>query len=165
MLISSSIMVLLVCLVSLVSCSRQIATEKKECFCSDGKVSMQDCRVDGRGCEPCECTEYSIWCDPDTKLCWQDPQREAFNYDDIGVTAKEAVQYCDELVLGGYDDWRVPTIAELRGLLAGTPETLPGGNCPVDDDCTFMNSWDPSCTGSTFGEGLFGFMFIYFEIT
>ena len=92
----------------------KIATETKECVCSDGSVSVQDCSVDGSGCEPCKCAEYSIWCDPDTDLCWQDPQREAYNYDDVGLTPKAAVQYCDELVLGGYDDWRLPTIAELR---------------------------------------------------
>jgi hypothetical protein len=151
--ISSILILLFVCLVSLFSCKKQIATEEKECFCSDGRVSVQDCRVDGSGCESCECAQYSIWCDPDTKLCWQDPQREAFNYDDIGVTAKEAIQYCEELMLGGYDDWRIPTITELRSLLAGTPETLPGGPCPVDADCTFMDSWDPSCIGSAFGKG------------
>src|SRR5210317_91861 len=91
--ICSILILLLVCIVSLVSCKKQIATEEKECFCSDGTVSIQACRVDGSGCESCECTEYSIWCDPDTSLCWQDPQREAFNYDDLGVTAKEAGQY------------------------------------------------------------------------
>ena len=59
--ICSILTLLLVCMVSLTSCKKQIATEGKECFCSDGTVSVQDCRVDGSGCESCECTEYSIW--------------------------------------------------------------------------------------------------------
>jgi hypothetical protein len=129
------------------------ATATQECVCSDGTVHVQDCRVDGRGCEPCDCTEYTIWCDSDTDLCWQDPQREAYNYDDIGLTPKATIQYCEELVLGGYDDWRVPNIKELRSLIAGNPDTEAGGACPVDDDCTFLESWDLSCVGSAFGKG------------
>jgi hypothetical protein len=46
-------------------------------------------------------TTYRVVCDPATKLCWQDPQREAYNYDDQGMRAFEADQYCDELVLDG----------------------------------------------------------------
>ena len=48
-------------------------------------------------------TKYTVVCDPDTDLCWQDPQREAYNYEDQGVRAFEADQYCEELVLGGFD--------------------------------------------------------------
>jgi hypothetical protein len=133
--------------------NKKTAAETRECVCSDGSVSTQDCRVDGSSCDACECTEYSIWCDPDTDLCWQDPQREAFNYEDLGVTSKEAVQYCEELVLGGYDDWRLPSIAELRSLVAGNPDTEAGGACPVDDNCTFLESWNPTCIGSAYGKG------------
>jgi hypothetical protein len=146
------LILLLACLFYFVG-RKKIATATQECVCSNGSVSVQDCRVDGSGCEPCECTEYSIWCDSDTDLCWQDPQREAYNKEDIGLTSKEAIQYCEELVLGGYDDWRVPTIAELRSLLAGNPDTEAGGACPVDDNCTFMESWDTTCIGSVYGKG------------
>jgi hypothetical protein len=132
---------------------REPATAEQECVCSNGTVRVQNCRVDGSGCEPCECIEYTIWCDPDTDLCWQDPQREAYNYEDIGLTAKATIQYCDELVLGGYDDWRLPAIKELRSLLAGSPDTEAGGDCPVDADCTFMDSWTASCMGRALGKG------------
>jgi hypothetical protein len=78
-------------------------------------------------------TEYSVVCDPDTSLCWQDPQREAYNYADQGMRAFEADQYCSELILGGFDDWRVPTISEIRSITAGFPGTETGGACPVVD--------------------------------
>ncbi len=78
-------------------------------------------------------SEYTVVCDPDTPLCWQDPQREAYNYDDIGVRAFEADQYCSELILGGFEDWRVPTIAEIRSITAGFPGTETGGACPIVD--------------------------------
>jgi len=131
----------------LVCCKTKVATEKRECFCSDGRVSVQECRVDGRGCNPCECTEYTVWCDPDTNLCWQDPQREAYNYDDIGLTPKATIQYCEELVLGGYDDWRVPTIKELRTLIAGNPDTEAGGACPSGNG--YCRKCSPSAGPST----------------
>jgi len=151
--ILSTALLLLTAIILYFAILEKPATTTQKCVCSDGTVHTQDCRVDGKGCEPCECTKYTIWYDPDTDLCWQDPQREAYNYDDIGLTTKAAVQYCDELVLGGYDDWRVPTITELRTLIAGNPDTEVGGACPIDEDCTFMESWDPSCIGSAFGKG------------
>ncbi len=138
----------------------KIGTEREECFCSDGTSSFQDCKIDGSSCDPCECiNEYSVWCDDETDLCWQDPQKDAYGkdengeYTDLGVTSKEAVQYCEELVLGGYDDWRLPTIYELRSILDGNPDTEAGGACPVDDNCTFDDSWAPSCIGSTMFQG------------
>ena len=59
----------------------------------------------------------NVVCDSSTRLCWQDPQREAYNYNDIGLRAFEADQYCDELILGGFNDWRVPTRREFSTLL------------------------------------------------
>ncbi|MCP4196250.1 MAG: DUF1566 domain-containing protein [Proteobacteria bacterium] len=91
-------------------------------------------------------TPYSVICIEDTGLCWQDPQREAYNYDDIGLRAFEVDQYCDELVLGGFEDWRVPTIGELRSITEGFPGTETGGSCPiVDGDITYAQSQNFDC--------------------
>jgi hypothetical protein len=90
----------------------------------------------------------NIWCDPQTNLCWQNPQRSGFAMDDDGLIAAEAAPYCDSLVLDGYDDWRVPTIAELRTLVAGNPATEPGGDCPVAADTSTRVGFMPSCHGA-----------------
>lgn len=51
-----------------------------------------------------------------TNLAWQDDYQ---NQKSILKTAtwKEAVTYCDQLDLGGYDDWRLPTNRELLSLV------------------------------------------------
>ena len=36
------------------------------CYCSDGTESEQMCNPDGSAWEPCDCTEYTIWNDPET---------------------------------------------------------------------------------------------------
>jgi len=41
----------------------------------------------------------------------------------------------------------------LRTLVDGNPDTEDGGACPVDADCTFLESWDFACMGSTLHEG------------
>ena len=68
---------------------------------------------------------HNIVTDHITGLIWQD---------DIGArtvkgTWSNAVAYCDALTLGGYHDWRVPTIVELQSIMV--PGTSPGINTSV----------------------------------
>ncbi len=55
--------------------------------------------------------------DHSTKLMWQKDTAR----DDIGdyepMTWIEALEYCENLSLGGYEDWRLPTVKELRSLV------------------------------------------------
>ena len=106
---------------------------EQDCFCPDGTVSTQVAKADGNGWETCECTNYSIWCDEDTGICWQDPQKDAYDLEDPGLIQPDAIRYCEELVMGGYDDWRLPDIDEMRTVIAGNPPVEAGGECPMTE--------------------------------
>ena len=55
--------------------------------------------------------------DHSTKLMWQKDTAG----DEVGdykpMTWEEALAYCENLSLGGYTDWRLPTLKELRSLV------------------------------------------------
>ncbi len=88
-----------------------------------------------------------VWCDPDTALCWQSPQKDAFARTNTGLIVAEAANYCDTLALDGYTDWRLPTIDELRSIVAGNVPTQTGGACAVRAGTgTDINS-NPVCHG------------------
>ena len=62
-------------------------------------------------------------------LMWQKQQNpNIWNWDG-------ANQYCENLSLGGFSDWRLPSIGELRSLIQTCPKTRTGGACRVADDC------------------------------
>ena len=53
---------------------------------------------------------HGYWVDPSTGLMWtgRDNERD--------VSWKKATNYCRDLRLAGYSDWRLATIAELEGI-------------------------------------------------
>ncbi len=124
----------------------------QDCFCPDGTTSTQKAKTDGSGWEACDCIYYTPWCDSNTQLCWQDPQKDP-SYDDQGVTSQDAVRYCEQLDIAGYDDWRLANIDELRGLLKGNADTELGGDCPVTQGSVMADSQRMTCLG---GDGLKG---------
>jgi hypothetical protein len=65
---------------------------------------------------------------------------------------------CAELVVSGRDDFRLPTIDDVRSLAADCPATRPGGSCPISDpsclseDCGFGTEGEcASCIGGPEG--------------
>ena len=55
--------------------------------------------------------------DTSTGLMWQqDTDRQTGNKYYVLMTWEEALLYCENLQLGGYTDWRLPTVKELRSL-------------------------------------------------
>ncbi len=128
-------------------CGKRTCTpgDTQQCYCPDGRVNQQTCREDGEAWENCDCTYYTAWCDEASGLCWQDPQKDGYDPAEGGVVPADAVRYCNQLAFGGYADWRLPTISELRTLIRGNPDTEPDGECPLHDDSVSSDMLNPAC--------------------
>ena len=84
----------------------------------------------GTGCQDGNCLPPPLWTDPSSGLTWVSPAPHAHK------NWSEAKSYCSALVLGGYSDWHLPKIGELRTLIRGCTETEAGGCCNVEEgDC------------------------------
>ena len=88
-----------------------------------------------------------VWTDPSTGLMWQ------ARLPDTYATWRQAVAYCDTLILAGFDDWRLPHISELRTLLAGCEPTVTGGECAVSDACIEDACQTVACYACAYGDG------------
>jgi hypothetical protein len=85
--------------------------------------------------------QVGTWIDHATCLMWQQPL-----FVERLVWA-DAMDACHTLVLAGYDDWRLPTINELRSVARGCAATVTGGSCGVTDDCVETACSSPACQG------------------
>lgn len=69
-----------------------------------------------------------------TGLTWQrNKQAGTYTWDAAGT-------YCANLELGGYSDWRIPNITELRTIIINCPGTVTGGACAINDPGHLSNS-------------------------
>jgi hypothetical protein len=82
----------------------------------------------------------AVWTDETTDLMWQTGDNPVLEWLD-------AVDYCDNLELGGYSDWRLPNLDELRSLIRGCEATMTGGECGLTNDCTGSVCDSDACNG------------------
>ena len=69
--------------------------------------------------------------DLNTGFMWQQTSEfDRSSFDD-------AQEYVENLELGGYTDWRLPTIDELRTVVLGYIDIEPGGRCKVGAKCLY----------------------------
>jgi len=93
--------------------------------------------------------QESVWCDPPNLLCWQNPSApDKLNWD-------AAKSYCENLVWANHNDWRLPTIDELRTLVIGCAATGKDGSCGVVETCAKSVSpcFGETCSGCTKNSG------------
>ena len=89
----------------------------------------------------------NIWEDEKNGLMWQ-----VVSHD--GYTWHKANEYCENLNLVGYDDWRLPTISELRRVVTGCGKTKLGGDCNVTDECySYEKCLNNACDGCSWWKG------------
>lgn len=72
--------------------------------------------------------QAKIFYDPLFGLMWSKAKTDPLLYAD-------AARYCEEMRVGKTDDFRLPTITELRTLIKGCAATGVKGKCPVRDTC------------------------------
>ena len=100
----------------------------------------------GDSYHPVRCVRSgAIWRSPESGLMWQNGVSGRVNW-------MESKLYCEHLNWGGYSDWRLPTISELRTLVVGCPQTENGGDCKVTESCLEIECWSEECAGCVVGE-------------
>ncbi|HPQ67907.1 MAG TPA: DUF1566 domain-containing protein [bacterium] len=104
------------------------------------------CTMDKAEGEPFADDE-AVWRDPATGLVWEKVPTSGY------VNWMDANDFCQHLSLGGYNDWRLPTINELRSLIVGCDGSARGGSCGVNNNCS--NSWcqNEECYSCFHGDG------------
>ena len=92
-------------------------------------------------------SEGGTWVDPKTYLMWENPMGNT-GMGGTGISHANAETYCNDLVLAGHDDWRLPTIDELRTLVRGVSTTMTGGKCPTSESCSDQDDCNKNKDGN-----------------
>jgi hypothetical protein len=112
----------------------------------DGTVNAEDLDIDGDSIENADdeapynaSVGGGMYFDSETGLVWE----QFPNF--VMISWSAAQSYCEDLVIYGHDDWRMPTISELRTLIRGCPYTESGGYCAVTDECSEISCDNGVC--------------------
>ncbi|MBO4711859.1 DUF1566 domain-containing protein [bacterium] len=99
-------------------------------------------------CTATSLTEHScLYKDSTTGLIWSEKaerQMKFKNSSDPENITYPARDYCESLTEGGFEDWHLPTISELRTLIQNCPGTETSGSCGVTDNCLLKSCWTQS---------------------
>jgi len=125
-----------VCLVIVTSCNNGGSLDR------DGGPDMDTDTASDTGCKAESAPEYT-WCDESMGLLWENPHMDAPG----GCNWSRANFSCPDLTLGGFDDWHMPTIDELRTLVKECPGTEHGGDCEVTQLCLGSECAGSACDG------------------
>ncbi|MBO4697764.1 MAG: DUF1566 domain-containing protein, partial [Lachnospiraceae bacterium] len=82
--------------------------------------------IDGYEWDGSACVLSFPYTDSETHLVWSSLAADTMNWESAG-------SYCENLTEGGYTDWRLPNIDELRTLIQNCANTQTGGACAVSD--------------------------------
>lgn len=116
----------------------------------DGSDQVVELRNDDIGEDECQYgpNDGEAWVDLSSGLMWQT------GYSCDNRRGEEVTDYCNALAVGGFSDWRVPTISELRTLIRGCFLTVPNGDCSITDECyDHTLCTNDACSGCQHGEG------------
>ena len=100
----------------------------------------------------CSAENNGLCKDPVSKLIWS--SRAGTDEYLYGLYLEEAKTYCADLKEGGFTDWHLPTIDELRTLVVNCPGLETSGKCKVSDkkNCLSANCYNESdclCEGES----------------
>jgi len=80
--------------------------------------------------------------DNKNNILWQYPRTDQ---SDLQFNSPEG--YCENLFYAGYNDWRLPSINELRTLVKDCNETKTGGTCGITNNCHEKSCRNDTCDG------------------
>jgi len=160
-------------------CGDGIIDETNDETCDDNNGVTETCEVGETSCEVCDascqlvagripadgltCDENGecIYTDLSAGLDWQGcpagQTGETCTGNPLNRYHQDAAPYCESLSWGGYDDWVLPTIDQLRKLIRGCDENLYGSSqCTITHACSYEvnnNCTTDYCSGCSMQDG------------